>query len=79
MVGSHHAMRIAAMSRPSFDKEKSLDLSKVTKVMPVGANVAADVFDKLKGIFPSLESVPNFYGLTEFGSAYLISLLFLWK
>ena len=65
ITGSHHAMRMAALSN---SRDTSLDLSRITKIIPVGTNVSKDVFNKLKTIFPSLESVPNYYGMTEFGS-----------
>lgn len=65
LAGSHHVMRMAAMA-DKFDK--SLDLTALKMVLPIGSNVSSDAYEKLVKIFPKLVAVPNAYGMTEFGS-----------
>ena len=69
MAGSHHIMRLAAISE-NFDK--SLDLTGMKIMLPMGTNVSTDVYDKLVKIFPKLTAVLNVYGMTEFGCKFTI-------
>lgn len=64
ICGSHHLV-LLSFNPPS---DKSLDLSSVTVVAPMGSTVPHSLYDKLKPCFPKLMFVHLGYGMTEIGT-----------
>ena len=62
--GAHHITRLAAANRAP----EGLDLTSLMGACPMGSNIPYDTHDKLKKHFPNLETLMNFYGMTEFGN-----------
>ena len=60
-------MQVAALVD---DFDKSLNLTELRIIIPVGTEVSTDLFEKLVQIFPLLAVVPNVYGMTEFGCKF---------
>ena len=69
MFGSHHLILLS--NQPP--KDKTLDLSSVYMVMPLGSTVPKDLYEILKKPFPNLVCCFNVLGMTEISTAFTMT------